>query len=243
MTRPLTAVLVAALTLIAPRALRAQTQAQPGAIGQPPPSIHVSADATISAAPDRAEIDFAVSSRASTSRRAGSDNAAAAKQVLDRVKAALGSSDTVATAGYSIQPEYRTPERGSEPQVAGYVATNTVRVTMAELARVGDVIDAAVAAGANNVNGVRFFLHDPDAVHSQALAQAARRARSQAEALAAALDLQIVRILSVTETSQAPRPMLYAAAAKGAAPQTPIESGTVDVQASVTLEVEVAPKR
>jgi uncharacterized protein len=83
------------------------------------------------------------------------------------------------------------------------------------------------------------------AIQSQALREAATKARTQANALASALDLQIVRVLSVKESVPVSRPIrdnVLTARAEYSAVQTPVESGTLEVRATVTLTVEVSPK-
>jgi uncharacterized protein YggE len=71
-----------------------------------------------------------------------------------------GSSSTISTMGYSLRPEYQYPREGREPHVSGYVATNTVRVTTPDLDRLGALVDAAIAAGANRIERLRFTLND-----------------------------------------------------------------------------------
>jgi len=120
-----------------------------------------------------------------------------------------------------------------------------VQVTLDDLEKIGGVIDAAAQAGANHVQGIQFTLRDQDAVRAEALREAATRARAQAEVLAAALGLKVVRVLSAEENS--PRfmpinhPLAGRAAMSSAAVATPVEAGTLDVAAEVTLSVEVSP--
>jgi hypothetical protein len=119
-----------------------------------------------------------------------------------------------------------------------------VQVTMDDLARISNVIDAATQAGANEVGGVQFTLRDQDAVRAEALRRAAARARSDADVLAAALGLKVVRVLSV-EVNGAPRvPMMRTMnmATAAAKAETPVESGTLEVTADLVLTLEVAPK-
>jgi len=78
---------------------------------------------------------------------------------------------------------------------------NVVQVTLDDLAKIGTVIDSATLAGANHVQGIQFTLRDQDAVRAEALRQAASRARAEAELLAAALGLKVVRAASVEESS------------------------------------------
>jgi hypothetical protein len=97
------------------------------------------------------------------------------------------------------------------------------------------------------VQDIRFALRDEELPRAEALREAAQNARRDADALAGALELRIVRVLAVGEEAPEVRPMpLYAqrmsvAAAPAAA--TPVEAGTIDVSATVTLTVEVAPAK
>jgi uncharacterized protein YggE len=99
----------------------------------PPMSIRVTAEATVTAAPDQAEIDVAVLTRADTAQRAAADNARETTRVLAEMKQQVGTMGTTSTVGYSVHPEYRYPREGGEPQISGYAATNIVRVTLSDL--------------------------------------------------------------------------------------------------------------
>jgi uncharacterized protein len=218
--------------------------AQP--ISPPLSSIRVTGDAKVTAKPDRVQIDLGVTTRAHDSQAAAADNARTVQAVLDAVKKAVGTAAVLKTVSYSLNPNYDY-HSGSEPTITGYTAANVVQVTLDELARIGSVIDAATQAGANHVQGIAFTLRDQDAVRAEALKEAALAARAQADVLAAALGLKVVRILTVEEES--PRimplyshPMPRAAAMSSAsAVPTPVEAGTLDVAANVTLTVEVSP--
>jgi uncharacterized protein len=216
------------------------------ALAEPPPvsSIRVTGNAKISAQPDRVQIDIGVSTRAPKSQDAASQNARAADAVLAAVKGAAGSSATLKTINYSLNPEYQYHPNGGEPTLTGYTAANTVQVTLDDLTRISAVLDAATHAGANQVQGIRFTLKDEEQVRMQALRAAAQRARAEAEVLASALNLRIDRVLQAEEAGGAvpvfqPAPRMMAAAAPAAA--TPVEAGTLDVNAAVTLTVEVSP--
>ena len=99
------------------------------------------------------------------------------------------------TVNYSLSPTYKY-QNGHEPALTGYSAANIVQVTLDDLTKISNVIDAAAQAGANNVRGIAFTLRDQDAVHADALRKAAAKARADAEVLAAALGLKIVRVLT-----------------------------------------------
>jgi uncharacterized protein len=208
-------------------------------------SIRVTGDAKVTVKPDRVQIDLGVTNHAHDSQSAAADNARQVQAVLDAVKKAVGNAAVLKTVSYSLNPNYDY-HGGGEPTVTGYTAANVVQVTLDDLARIGSVIDAATQAGANHVQGIQFTLREPDAVRAEALRQAAVAARAQADVLAAALGLKVVRILTVEEQSPRittfyNRPMARAAAVSSAAVPTPVESGTLDVSADVTLTVEVNP--
>jgi uncharacterized protein len=221
-------------TLTAP-ALAQQTQVS---------SIRVTGDAQVTAKPDRVQIDIGVTTHADKSAEAASANAREVDGVITAVKKAAGPTAVLKTVNYSIAPAYRY-QNGHEPVITGYNASNLVQVQLDDLTKLSNVIDAAAQAGANNVRGISFTLKDQDAVHAEALRKAAAKARADVDVLAAALGLKVVRILSVEETGSRFVPVMRAMSAPAAAAAqeaTPVESGTLDVTASLLLSVEVAPK-
>src|SRR4029077_6325041 len=117
--------------------------------------------------------------------------------------------------------------------VTGYVAQNTVSAK-AKVAAAGALIDAAVGAGANTVDGPSLAVSDSDALYRSALKQAVADARAKAQALAQAGGFTVGPVYSVTAGGQAP-PRVYQAGTAGAAAPTPIEPGTQDVTADITV--------
>jgi uncharacterized protein YggE len=236
--RCLVAVMVACAVAFSP------ARAQP-APASPVSSVRVSGDAKVTVRPDRVQIDIGVSTRAAQSQEAAAQNARQVDAVLAAVRKATGPAAVLKTISYTLNPTYQYHPNGEEPTITGYSALNVVQVTLDDLAKIGTVIDSATQAGANHVQGIQFTLRDQDAVRAEALRQAATRARAEADVLAAALGLKVVRVLSVEENSPrvvpvraymgAPRAMATAAA------PTPVEAGTLDVTADVMLTVEVSP--
>ena len=216
-------------------------------LAQQPPvsSIRVTGDARVTAKPDRVQIDVGVTSRAAQSQDAAAQNARQVDAVLTAVRKAAGPTAVLKTISYSLNPNYQFHPNGGEPTIEGYTALNVVQVTLDELGKIGAVIDAATQAGANHVQGIQFTLRDQDAVRAEALREAALRARGQADVLAAALGLKVLRVLSAEESSPRVVPVrIYGGAPRAmaaAAAPTPVEAGTLDVMAEVTLSVEVAP--
>jgi uncharacterized protein YggE len=206
-----------------------------------PPSVQVTAEATVSAAPDQATVEIGVTTQSTTAHEATQQNATAVDRVLAALRRAGAADANLHTLRYSVQPVYRRPE-GDTPQVEAYTVTNLVRVTIDDVSRVAGFVDAATAAGANQIRQLRFEVADPEALQAKALRAAAAKAWSQARALAAGLDVQIVRMLSAREGTAPVQPfrdMLSARATRA----TPIEPGTIDVSATVTLTVEIESRR
>ena len=207
-------------------------------------SIRVTGDARVTAKPDRVQIDVGVTTRSPTSQEAATRNAHDVDAVLAAVRKAAGPTAVLKTISYTLTPNYHFHPNGGEPTIDGYIATNVVQVQLDDLGRIGAAIDAATQAGANHVQGIQFTLRDQDAVRAQALREAALRARAEADVLAAALGLKVVRVLTVEENSPRVVPVRMFSRGAGvtaAAAPTPVEAGTLDVTADVTLGVEVSP--
>jgi len=242
LTRPPCAALLTLAALGA--ALGAPAAEQPAMAAPALSSIRVSGDARVSAKPDRVQIDVGVQTQAPLSQDAASANARQLDATLAAVRKAAGPTAQLKTVSYSLNPNYQY-HSGAEPVIVGYTALNVVQVQLDDLGRIGDVIDAATHAGANRIQGIQFTLRDQDAVRAEALREAATRARAEAEVLAQALGLRILRVLSVEESSPGIVPvrtqLTMARASAGAEVATPVEAGTLDVSAIVTLTVEVGP--
>jgi uncharacterized protein YggE len=206
------------------------------------PFIRTVGESVVHVAPDRARIDVGVVTEAPTSQAAVSQNAQKLEATLARLRALLGAQADIKTVSYNVSPVYRYPQ-GGEPQITGYSATNIVRVTLDDLTKIGDVIDAATQAGANRIQQLQFLLKDEQPVQAQGLREAAQKARQKANALAAGLGLTVVRVLAVEESGQPIIPLqrdFSTMRAEAAAANTPIEPGTIEVRASVALTVQIS---
>jgi uncharacterized protein YggE len=105
------------------------------------------------------------------------------------------------------------------------------------------VLDTLVAAGANQVSGPSFTLDQPDAALDEARTEAIAKARARADLYARAAGLRVVRIVSISESGgySPPRPVMYRVAAAEAAPAAPVAAGEMSLNASVTVQFELAP--
>jgi uncharacterized protein YggE len=208
------------------------------------PSIRVTAEATVKVAPDQAQIDIGVVTQAQTAQAAAQQNAQKLETVIAALRRALDKTAEIKTVGYSLSPNYRYPATGGQPTITGYTASNVVQVKTDDLKQIGNLIDIAAQTGSNTIQGLRFMLKDEQAARAEALRQAALKARAKADALASALGLKIQRVLHVEESGATSPPIVYARADMAefgkASATTPVESGTIDMQAIVTLTVEIA---
>jgi uncharacterized protein YggE len=202
-----------------------------------PPSIKTTGEATVVVQPDRAQIDVGESTNSQT---AVSQNAEKVTATLAALRQLLGADADIKTISYSVTPKYQYPRDGGEATLTGYTATNIVRVTLDDLTKIGSVIDTASQSGSNRINGLRFMLKDEAPVQAQALRQAAVSARSKAQSLASALDLKVVRILTLEESSSPVYAVRDVAFARAESASTPIEAGTIEIKATVTLTVEIS---
>ncbi len=212
-----------------------------------PAEITVSAVGETRATPDRAIVTLGVESRASTAAAAARANAATQRAVLDTLRALGFRDDQLMTMNFNVRPDYDGgSRRDGPPRVSGYVVSNTVMVTLDNLSRSGQVIDAALAKGANMVYGMALTLADPAPARRQALANAVTQARAEAETLARAAGVSLGRLVELT-TGQGSAPRMMNRGIAGgmvvaaASISTPIETGEATVTATVTARWEVAP--
>ena len=217
-------------------------QAQDVTDKTPRPTIRVTGESTVTVKPDQAIIDVGVTTQSASAQTDASQNAQKTDAVIAEIRRALGPGADIRTISYSLSPNYRYPREGGQPTIDGYIASNIVQLKINDLTQVGKIIDLATQSGANNIQGLRFALKDEQAARSQALAEAATKARAKADVIAAALGLKIQRVLHVEEGGSVSMPPMptYARQADMAAVTTPVEAGTIGVRALITLTLEVA---
>ena len=214
-------------------------------LAQTAPVLRVQGSAEVRIVPDLAVVRLGVANEAQTAREAQQAVNRASDAILDAVRRVGIDEQNVQTVRLVLSPIYssRRPDETQEPRIVGYRASNTVSVRTEELSLVAPVIDAALDAGANRLEGVSFGLQDDQAVTQQALRQAIEEAHGKAEAMAAALDVELEAIISVTEAPEFVRePMMEMSRAMAiqSAPQTSVSPGEVAVSASVSIEYRLS---
>ena len=205
--------------------------------------IEVSGMGEVQVAPDEATLNFAVETNAPTSQEAARQNA----EVMERVIAALVAQGVprpeIETRNFSVYPVYENERNNEEPRIREYRVMNQVSLETRELAQIGALIDAALSAGANRVEGLSFGLSDTQAAEAEALRDAVNRARAAAEAMAQALGVPLGRLMHASTSTNPVRPMVgYGAVRMEAASMDmapPIQPGAQTVHAQVTLLFEI----
>jgi hypothetical protein len=196
--------------------------------------------------PDRVSVLVNVQTRAATAAAAAAENAKRTRAVLDALMALGLSKEQLSTEGYSAYPEMNYDRPGNTPKVIGYVVTNSVRAESKRVDQAGPIIDAALGAGANMINGLSFYASSIEEARRKAIGAAVASARADAEAMAQAAGgtVGVLIELSTQGPTIPPRPMFdLAARAKTAmAEPTPINPGQQTVTAFVTARWAFVPK-
>jgi len=208
------------------------------------PVVELSVSETVDAKPDIANVSAGVTSQASTAVEAMRINAREMNAVIDRIKALGIDADDIQTSGINLGAQYDYDQATRRQVFRGYQASNRVNVTLREVPRSGEVLDALVAAGATDIGGPSFSLDDDSPARAQARKAAFDKARTQAEEYARWSGFTGVRLLEVNESvvSGPPMPYLESKARQTmdvAAAPTPVEPGLVGTMVSLTVKFEM----
>ena len=204
----------------------------------PPRFITMSGHGEARAAPDTAMLSAGVSAQAVTAAAALAANNARMQTVMAALKK-LGVPDKdIQTSNFSVSPQYANGN-GEAPRVTGYQANNQVEVRLEDVSKLGVTLDALVAAGANQMNGVSFSIRDDAGLLAQARAAAVAEARLKADTFSRAAGVSLGAILSIGENdNERPRP-LFAAPMAMRAKSVPVALGEQSVGADVTIMWEI----
>ncbi len=191
------------------------------------PQVVVTGHGEIKVSPDRATIQIAVQTRATTAAEAAAQNATKQQAVLSALKALGLTNDQLSTVNYQVYPEQRY-EQGKDPVVSGYNVTNTIVADIRRLDQVGKVIDAALSHGANLISSLQFYSSNTQAARRTAIGSAIEMARADADAAARAAGGSLGPLLEVNVLAVSPprpQPLMMARAAGVAQSDTPINPG------------------
>ncbi|MCR9267587.1 MAG: SIMPL domain-containing protein [Alphaproteobacteria bacterium] len=201
------------------------------------PSLNLSASAEVQMAPDYASVSSGVVSRAETAQQAVRENARTMDAVFSALRRAGVEPADMQTSQLSVSPVYAENRSNNQVQrdIIGYEVRNTVSATIRDTRQVGQVIDAMVSAGANNINSVSFGAEDTADALNEARRTAIANLMSKADLFAEAAGFELCGIRSMSENSYAPQPVYreraYAMGAMDSA--TPVAAGELTLTATV----------
>lgn len=225
---------VAVVVLLAGLALLVGLARSDGTSGDNRRTITVTGTGVVKAVPDVAEVSLGVSATAKTARAARAASAARMNRVLAALKARGLAAADIQTSQVSLSPNFGP----TGARVVGYTARNTVTARIRDLDAAGAVIAAAAGVGANEISGPSLIVSNEKLVYEKALKAAAVDARAHARAIASANGETVGEMRSASEGSENV-PLAIEASSKAYSSATPVEPGTVEVQANVTATFEV----
>lgn len=198
-------------------------------------TITVSATGKTTVVPDVARLNLGVTITKSTVKAARSAGAQAMTDIIAAAKS-LGVADAdIQTTNLSLYAQYGN----SSTKIVGYQISEQIQITVRDLDKAGDVVDAATAKGATDVNGISFEVADPVKAQNDARAAAVAAARASAQAMATAANVTLGAVVSITDSTPPSPPVYYGFGAMKAAPiadvATPVQPGTQDLSANVTV--------
>lgn len=212
---------------------------QPSA--EPPARIVVIGDGSVSAAPDYADIDCGVTTKAKTARDATDANSKAMSAVAAALHGAGIEQKDIQTTRFSLQPVYSPPQPSAEPRLIGFSVSNQFQVTIRQIGNVGDILDRMIAAGATDVGSVAFLHSDSSKALDQARTAAVADAKRKAELYAQAAGLTLGGVGWITEDSGYTPPMPFAAMrAAPAMAAVPVAAGEDMLHVRVTVGFDIA---
>lgn len=240
MLRPL--LLALALSAALPMTANAQTPPPAPMVAAPQGTLlSISTTAEASRTPDVATISTGVVTQAADANAAMRDNAVQMDKMMAALRAAGIAARDIQTSGINLNPQYKYADN-QPPAIVGYQASNSVNVKVRELAKLGKVLDALVAQGANQINGPSFGIDKPEAAMEEARLAAVKKAQAQAQTYARALGLQVKRIVSISEGGAGqpgPMPVMRMMAAAPMEKDTAISPGESSVSVSVEMVFEL----
>ncbi|MEM6747996.1 MAG: SIMPL domain-containing protein [Pseudomonadota bacterium] len=207
-------------------------------------SITVQGEGVVTAAPDIAILRFSVRTRGESAGDAFSANSNQMRSVVDVLKDQGIEPRDLQTDQISLSPVYDQNSRGYQDRtrIVAYEAMNSLTVRLRDIETAGAAIDAAVRAGANELQSFRMGFDNPKAMQDEARVAAVKDAKAKAEAMAEAAGASLGDVLTINASSDSsPQPMMMRAMAMESdmASPAPIEAGEQQVQVRVTAVFEL----
>lgn len=204
-------------------------------------TINVSGQAKVSASPDIAYINLGVITEDKDAKAAQKANAAAMDKVIAAIRTTGVKDDDIKTVNYSINPKYDYNKNSGVSTIVGYSVNNSVSVTVRDLTKTGNIIDAAADSGVNVSSNISFDLSDYEQYYNDALKNAVLAAKTKAGTVAAALGVTLKAPVTVSEGggySPLRNYATYDMKADLAGASTPIQPGSLEITANVSIVYE-----
>ncbi len=204
-------------------------------------TLNIAGTGTVSTSPDIAYVTLGVVTENKDAKVAQQDNAKAMDKVIALIKGSGIKSDDIKTTNYSLNPKYDYNQNTGESKIIGYSVNNSVQVTIKDITKAGSVIDLAAGSGVNLTSNISFGLSDYDKIYNDALKKALAAAKLKAESMAAVYGVKLGIPVTINENGgYAPvynGPTFVGKADAGEA-ATPIQAGTMEVKANVSVTYE-----
>jgi len=192
-------------------------------------------------------IDFSVVGEKKTVIEAMAENTKKMNSVIEAIKSQGVEEKDLKTTNFSISPRYEWYEKSEiypagKRVLVGYEVNQTLQVKIRDLTKIGNIIQVATKAGANQVGDLQFTIDKQDELKSQARKEAIEKAKVMAKEIAGQLGVKLVKITNFSENATAPIPYPYfMERAMGGGAETPqIQTGEnkIEVQVSITYEID-----
>lgn len=192
--------------------------------------VTVGGEATVAVAPDTAIIRIGVTSQGKNAREASEANARQITGVLAAIKASGVNDRDIQTSRLSLQPQYDANKPGTA-RLTGFLVTNQLTVKIHDIGKLPDILDRAIAAGANEMSGIEFAVSQQSHLLDQARAGAVADARRKAELYAQAAGAKLGPVLQITDESASPPRPIQAMRASA----VPVAPGEQTLRVAVTV--------
>jgi len=191
--------------------------------------------------PDVAYVNISVNTKSEKVADALKDNNTLAQAVASALKEMGVEEKDIQTTAFNVYPQQEFGPNGEVTRNL-YMVDNTVYVTVRDLTKLGQLLDAAVRAGANNINGIQFDVLDKEKAMAEARRMAVENARKQAEELAAVAGVQLGALQSLNVYVSNPPVPVYEGKARGgdmSASSVPVSAGQMVISIDANLSYEI----
>lgn len=203
-------------------------------------TINVTGDGEVTANPDISYLYLGVTTDKPTTIEAQSANSNAINNIIAAIKKDDIKDEDIKTADYSINPKYDYDKTTGASVLVGYTVSNTLKITVKDISKDGQIIDTAVKNGANISNRISFGISNYGKYYNMALQNALSNAQSKAQSISSFLGVKLSTPVKITENSSgtpddSPVPLDVKSIANTSSDSTSIEAGTYKVKANVSL--------